>query len=107
MLYLSQLLGAPVEDIQGERIGKINDILTSQGALTSHTVLVVEGLEDQPWRIPVEAIETYGNAFRLRIPLEQLTVQPVNLLPQEVSLAQEILDKQVIDLARKKAVRVN
>src|SRR5205085_9006024 len=56
---------------------------------------------------PVEAIETYGNAFRLRIPLEQLTVQPVKLLPQEVSLAQEILDKQVIDLARKKAVRVN
>jgi magnesium transporter len=107
MLYLSQLLGAPVEDIQGERIGKINDILTSQGGLTSHTVLVVEGQEDQTWRIPVEAIETHGNAFGLRIPLEQLTVQPVNLLPQEVSLAQEVLDKQVIDLARKKAVRVN
>lgn len=107
MLYLSQLLGAPVEDIQGERIGKINDTLTSQGGLTSHTVLVVEGQEDQPWRIPVEAIETHGNAFRLRIPLEQLIIQPVNLLPQEVSLAQEVLDKQVIDLARKKAVRVN
>ena len=26
MLYLSQLLGAPVEDPQGERIGKIIDI---------------------------------------------------------------------------------
>ena len=26
MLYLSQLLGAPVEDPQGERIGKIIDV---------------------------------------------------------------------------------
>ena len=107
MLYLSQLLGAAVEDIQGERIGKINDILTSQGASTSATVLLVEGQEDQTWRIPAEAIETHGNAFRLRVPLEQLTLRPLSLLPQEVSLAQEVLDKQVIDLARKKAVRVN
>src|SRR2546425_10862087 len=106
MLYLSQLLGAPVEDIQGERIGKISDVLTSQGELPSHIVLLVEGQEDRSWRVPVEAIESDGNAFRLHIPLEQLTLQPITPLSQEVSLAQEVLDKQVIDLARKKAVRV-
>jgi len=107
MLYLSQILGAPVEDIHGERIGKINDVLTSRGELPSSTVLLVEGQEDQHWRVPVEAIEAHGNAFRLRIPLEQLTPQPATPSSQEVSLAQEVLDKQVIDLTRKKAVRVN
>jgi len=107
MLYLSQILGAPVEDIHGERIGKISDVLTSRGDLPSATVLLVEGQEDQPWRVRIEAIESHGNAFRLRVPMEQITQQPVTSSPQEVSLAQEVLDKQVIDLARKKAVRVN
>ena len=35
MLYLSQLLGAPVEDSQGERIGKIIDIEVTRSTLVS------------------------------------------------------------------------
>jgi CBS domain-containing protein/sporulation protein YlmC with PRC-barrel domain len=107
MFYLSQILGAPVEDISGERIGKISDVLISQGESLSSTVLLVEGQEDQWWRVPTDAIETQGNAFRLRVPFEQLPPQPASSSSREVSQMQEVLDKQVIDLTRKKAVRVN
>src|SRR5579884_1356412 len=107
MLYLSQILGAPVEDMHGERLGKISDVLTSQGESPAPIVLLVEGQEDQAWHIPVEAIEIRGNGFRLRVSLEQLSDQPASRASREVSLVQEVLDKQVIDLARKKAVRVN
>jgi CBS domain-containing protein len=69
--------------------------------------LVVEGQEDQRWYVPVEVVDWHGNALRLRIPVEQLSTQPAMPSTQEVSLVQDVLDKQVIDIVRKKAVRVN
>ncbi len=112
MFYLSQMLGASVEDSSGERIGKISDILVSaaqvgQAEPTYPTALLVEGQAEQPWRVPYEGVQWTDGTLRLLIPLEQLPVQTGSPLPQEVSLAQEVLDKQVIDIARKKAVRVN
>lgn len=129
MMYLSQLLGTPVEDSQGARVGKIVDIVTPVGARfvapsTSSTpsisspsspstlstpssipTLVVEGQADQTWYVPVEDVEWDGNTLRLRVPVDQLPTRSTE--SHEVSLAQEVLDKQVIDIEHKKAVRVN
>jgi magnesium transporter len=127
MLYLSQLLGAPVEDTQGERIGKLIDVEENRAVLalsettpaaisTSHNAslptLVIEGYSEQTWYVPVENVAWYENILRLRVPLQQLSEQ--SLTPSlddqiivSISLAQDVLDKQVIDIARKKAVRVN
>src|SRR6266567_3458620 len=96
MLYLSQLLGAPVEDAQGARIGKLIDITVPAAQIgrpepAYPSALLVEGEEEQT----------------LRVPVEQLPVQQDGASPSEVSLAHDVLDKQVIDIVRKKAVRVN
>src|SRR6266702_1263697 len=88
MLYLSQLLGTPVEDPLGVRIGKISGVMIPAAQV---------GVSE-----PV-----YPSALRLRVPLEQLAVRPQEAAAQELNLAREVLDKQVIDIARKKAVRVN
>ena len=56
MFYLSQILGALVEDIRGERIGKISDVLISQGESPSSTLLLAEGQEDQSWQVPTDTI---------------------------------------------------
>jgi len=110
MLYLSQLLGAPVEDLQGERIGKLSDVLVpaaqvGQPGPVYPSALLIEGTADQSWRVPPDAVEWQGNTLQLHLPLEDIPAQPP--AAQEVSLAQEVLDKQVIDIERKKAVRVN
>jgi magnesium transporter len=122
MLYLSQLLGTPVEDSQGVHIGKISDVLgsrfvapspssgsTSVQVQASTPTLVIEGQDEHTWYVPVEDVEWHDDTLRLRIPPEQLSTQPPegSELSKPVSLAHEVLDKQVIDLARKKAVRVN
>ncbi len=112
MLYLSQLLGAPVEDLQGVRIGKLVDITVPAAQIgrpeSGYPIaLLVEGQEEQLWRVPPEAVEWHENALRLRVPVEQLSVQQDGASSQEVSLAHDVLDKQVIDIVRKKAVRVN
>src|SRR3989440_8216012 len=112
MLYLSQLLGAPVEDVHGARIGKLIDITVPAAQIgrpepAYPNALLVEGEEEQPWRVPPEAVEWHENALRLRIPVEQLSRQSEGASSSEVSLAHDVLDKQVIDIERKKAVRVN
>jgi magnesium transporter len=113
MLYLSQLLGAPVEDMRGERAGKIIDILVPASDVGSSgpvfpSALLIEGEEEEPWRVPIADVEWLDGVLRLRVPIDQLIhYQPDVPNQQEVSLAHEVLDKQVIDIARKKAVRVN
>ena len=128
MLYLSQLLGTPVEDAQGARVGKIIDVIierarstasatplsstdTSNASSTTSTSsrpdLLIEGQDDQRWLAPVDAVEWHSGVLRLRRPLDQLASQPEEPAPQQVSLAREVLDKQVIDIEHKKAVRVN
>ena len=122
MLYLSQLLGTPVEDAWGARIGKITDMLGTRFIAPSPTpeaapvqlpavapILVIEGQADHLWYVPAESVEWHEDVLHLRIPVEQLATQPPvgDELNTPVSLAHQVLDKQVIDLDRKKAVRVN
>src|SRR5213082_1825973 len=92
MLYLSQLLGAPVEDPQGERIGKIIDIeetrsisniseSTSAAIRATNTasspILVIEGISEHTWYIPVEDVDWHDDILRLRVPTQQLSTQPL------------------------------
>jgi magnesium transporter len=110
MLYLSQLLGTPVEDAQNVRLGKIIDVLLKPEDVGSSTAtypsaLLVEGEEDLPWRVPAVAVEWEDDVLRLRVLASELTRLAAS--EQDVCLAQEVLDKQVIDIERKKTVRVN
>ncbi|HEX4206056.1 MAG TPA: CBS domain-containing protein [Ktedonobacteraceae bacterium] len=110
MLYLSQMLGTSVEDQQRSRSGKLIDVLIPEEQVGSDEAaypgaLLVEGEADNLWRIPLQAVERHEDAFRLRIPEAQLT--PYQAAEREVQLAQDVLDKQVIDIEHRKAVRVN
>src|SRR3989442_3223290 len=112
MLYLSQLLGAPVEDHQGARAGKIVDITVPVAQLgrpeaAVPRALLIEDHEGQRWQIPLDAVEWREGTPRLRLPLAQYSLHPAELPEEEISLAEDVLDKQVIDIERKKAVRVN
>ncbi len=115
MLYLSQVRGVPVEDAQGTRVGKIADVLVPPGQPAQElpgravyaSALLVEGADDHVWRVPIESAELRNHTLRLRVPLEQLMLEATTSADQEVRLAQEVLEKQVIDVEHKKAVRVN
>jgi magnesium transporter len=110
MLYLSKLLGTSVEDSQNVRLGKIIDVLlkpedVGSSAAAYPSALLVEGEENPPWQVPPVAVEWQDDLLRIRIPTTELTRRTA--AEQDVCLAQEVLDKQVIDIERKKTVRVN
>ena len=110
MFYLSEVLNAPVENAQNERVGKVVDVLVPRTG-ASHdlpSILLVEGEEDSPWRIPLAEIERQEeHALLLHTNLVEHTQQPEQAAEDEISLAHEVMDKRVIDVEHKKAVRVN
>src|SRR5260370_23011871 len=98
MLYLSQLLGTPVEDTQGVRIGKISGVMIPAAQVgvpepVYPSALLVEGEQGQSWRVPTAAVAWQGDALRLLVPLEQLAVQPLDAAAQELNLATAGLGK--------------
>jgi magnesium transporter len=110
MMYLSQLLGAAVEDMQGARVGKIVDVLvdatadTVVDAINRVPTLVVEGEGER--HVPANTMRRTGPpSTAWQIPADP--TKDAALSGQQVSLAREVLDKQVIDVEHKKTVRVN
>gem|GEM_PF-99140 len=117
-MYLSQLIGAAVEDVQGARVGKIVDVLVDTagdakdtGAMYRVPTLVVEGEGEQRWHVPANAMRrAHPPSTAWQVPAEAMVDAGREGAPpgqQQVSLAREVLDKQVIDVEHKKAVRVN
>lgn len=112
MLYLSQMLGAPVVDENDRRVGKITDVLTlasqvGQSEPAYPTVVLIESEGDQRKRVPTNALQREEGTWQVLHPFEQFETQPEAQSEQEASLAHDVLDKQVIDLENKKAIRVN
>lgn len=107
MLYLSQLQGAPVEDSHGVRIGKISDLLMFRDDSSSRCVFLIEGQDDASWYASADRVIWRDHTLHLPLAVAQLTSAAHPPSAPQVALAGEVLDKQVIDLARKKPVRVN
>ncbi|WP_162179585.1 magnesium transporter [Thermogemmatispora carboxidivorans] len=112
MLYLSHLLGAPVEDAQGTRVGKLTDVLVAPAQAreepdgpTYASALLVEGQDGRLWRVTPLAVQVRDQALVLRMALPELP--PPAAVENEISLAHEVLDKQAVDLERRRPVRVN
>src|SRR5205809_5043790 len=107
MLYLSQVLGRPIRDLEGERVATVKDVIVRLGA------------DDHPrfsglvaryrrrdfflsrWRI------TELNEQGVRLNSDILDLRPFVRREGEVLLARDVLDKQLIDVDGKRVVRVN
>ncbi|HEY0754639.1 MAG TPA: CBS domain-containing protein [Ktedonobacteraceae bacterium] len=104
---MSQLQGAPVEDSSGTRIGKISDLLTVRDDFSQRCAFLIEGQDDQSWYASADVVVWRDHILHLSLGASQLEPASQELSPRQVALASEVLDRQVIDLARKKPVRVN
>lgn len=108
MLYLSQMLGKPVTDATGEEIGTINDVAIATGEVFPRvTSLAFQGPDKTPfmisWRKFVERFDDDGIGLNVAAP----DIRFSYLQPDEVLLARDLLNKQIVDTQGKKVVRVN
>lgn len=108
MLYLSQMMGKPVVDATGEKIGVISDLAISTGEMFPRiTSLAFQGPGKVPfmisWRKYVDTFDDDGITLKVDSP----DIRFSYLQPSEILLARDLLDKQIVDTQGMKVVRVN
>ena len=108
MIYLSQMLGKPVLDAKGDEIGTISDIAIATGEVFPRvTSLAFRGPDKTPfmmsWRKFVEEFD--GERIRLNAGANDIRFS--YLQPDEVLLARDLMNKQIVDTQGMKVVRVN
>ena len=110
MLYLSQMLGKPVFDKTGERIGAISDLAISTGEVFPRvTSLAFKGPNKTPfmvsWRKFVDSFDEDGG--RITLNCDSHDIRFSYQQPNEVLLARDLLNRQIVDTQGLKVVRVN
>ena len=108
MIYLSQMLGNPVLDANGEKIGVVNDLgIATREVFPRVTSLAFRGPGKTPfmisWRKYVETFD--DNEVRLAVPATDIRFS--YLQPNEVLIARDLLNKQIVDTRGMRVVRVN
>jgi magnesium transporter len=108
MPYISEILGKPVVDVDGKRVGKINEIIAVHQEKMVHP--------------QITAIEVKRGRRTLYIPFQDIHVMATQIIPlckkwdeikpykahrHDIFLVRDILDKQIIDTNGVRVVRVN
>jgi Mg2+ transporter MgtE len=108
MLYLSKMLGRPVIDSTGKEIGRINDLAIQTGEVFPRiTSLAFRGPGKTPFMVSWRKyVEEYGDD-RVTLNTESHNIRFSYLQPDEILLARDLLNRQIVDTQGLKVVRVN
>ncbi len=106
MFFLSKLLGQQVNDSRSQPVGSLDDIVVSlKRKYPSATKLVVKSGRKK-MLLPWELVRSFEESQTLlRLPLDKL--EEVEPAENEIFLAGDILDKQIVDTQGHKLIRVN
>jgi CBS domain-containing protein/sporulation protein YlmC with PRC-barrel domain len=106
MLYLSQAIGRPVLDANGEPLGKVDDLIVAVGdrypPVTGLVVMTDRRRIFLPWS---QVARFDGGGARLSGATIDITRFAQR--PDEIGLRADLLDKQIVDIDGRKVVRVN
>ena len=108
MAYLSELTGKVVADVNGERIGRLDDVIASMRSELPHPQIValVVKRAGGPLLIPLaDVVVLLAPAIALKRRVEDVT--PYLPAEHDLYLVRDVLDKQIIDTNGMRVVRVN
>src|ERR1039458_6943266 len=100
MRFLSEIINKPVIDSEGNKIGKFKDFVAS----VSVTYPIVEALivrttDKKDINVPWEDVELINKEIKLKIKFND--IKEYKLKNRDILIADEVLDKQVVDLEGK------
>lgn len=108
MAFVSEMIGKPVTDFDGERVGTLKDLLAVSRGKNPHpqiTAIVVKG-RNTDYVMPLSEVAVLlSPAIPLKVRLQEVAAhEPV---ANELWLVRDVLDKQIIDMNGVRVVRVN
>jgi magnesium transporter len=107
MLYISQVIGRPIRDLEGDRVATIKDVIVRLGEEDHPPVAgFVARYRRRDFFLSRWRISAF-NEQGARLNSDILDLRPFVRRENEVLLARDVLDKQLIDVDGKRVVRVN
>src|SRR3954471_11992336 len=107
MLYLSQVLGLSILDLDGGRVATLRDVIVRLGEEDHPPVAgFVARYRRRDFYLPRWRIAHFAE-HGVRLNSDKLNLRPFVRRDGEVLLARDVLDKQLIDVDGKRVVRVN
>src|SRR5215207_308455 len=107
MLYLSQILGRPILDAEGEKIASIRDVIVRYGEEDYPSLVgLVARYRRRDFFMSLKRLASL-NETGARMNSEKINLKPFTRRVNEVLLAKDVLDNQLIDVDGKRVVRVN
>ncbi len=108
MIYLSQMLGKPVIDAKGELLGTISDMAIQTGEVFPRvTSLAFKGPGGVPFMISWRKYVDEFDGERILLKMEYTDIRFSYLQPEEVLIARDLMNRQIVDTQGMKVVRVN
>ncbi len=108
MAYVSELLGKPVTDVDGVRIGQLDDMVAVVRGEMPHPNIIAIAVKRSGGQLLVPFADV-AVLIAPAIPLNKRLTEIVPYQPSEhdIFLARDVLDKQIIDTDGMRVVRVN
>src|SRR5512136_712761 len=108
MAYISDLMGKPVADVDGELIGHLEDLIASVRGEMPHPAIVAIVVKRSSGLLTVPFSDV-AVLIAPAIPLRKRVkdIAPYQLGEHDLYLARDVLDKQIIDTDGVRVVRVN
>ncbi|MCL2882475.1 MAG: CBS domain-containing protein [Coriobacteriia bacterium] len=108
MIYLSQLLDTPIIDSEGVEVGRVSDLAANAGDVFPRITAVAAAQESGdtiliPWSPAVADATPEG----ITLSVSRASIEPCFLRDEELFLARDVLDNQIVDVVGKKVVVVN
>jgi len=108
MAFLSEILGRPVTDLDGNPVGKIEDVIIRPWANFPHPLVeaVAVKRKKEIRYLPFSAVATlFSPVISLKYRVDE--VPAFELAEKDILLSRDVLDKQIIDTDGARVVRVN
>ena len=105
-IFVSEVYKKPVLDQTGEEIGKLKDIIVSQGDPFPAVSALVAAAGKKIYILPWDIINLFNRrVISVTARLENLG--PASVAPADILICRDLLDKQIVDINGAKLVRVN
>src|SRR5258705_8371160 len=106
MLYLSQAIGRPVLDANGEPLGKVDDLIVAVGDRYPPVTGLVVATDRRRIFVPWSQVARFDSSGA-RLSTDKIDITKFQSRHDEIQLRTDLLDKQIVDIDGRKVVRVN
>jgi CBS domain-containing protein len=107
ILHLSSVIGGPLRDSDGQRLGKVKDLIVRLGGIGYPPITgVLVTVAGRTSFLSVDRVATIG-AEGVVLNKAKLDLRPFQRRPEEVLLGRDLLDRQLINVEGARLVRAN